>query len=42
MKTTEEFWDKILDINFTGALRVVEAVVPGMTERGREPRGSGS
>jgi 2-hydroxycyclohexanecarboxyl-CoA dehydrogenase len=32
--TTEEFWDRILDINFKGALRVIHAVVPGMTERG--------
>jgi 2-hydroxycyclohexanecarboxyl-CoA dehydrogenase len=32
--TTEEFWDKILDINFKGALRVLHAVVPGMAERG--------
>jgi len=32
--TTEEFWDKILDINFKGALRVLKAVVPGMAERG--------
>jgi 2-hydroxycyclohexanecarboxyl-CoA dehydrogenase len=32
--TTEEFWDKILDINFKGALRVIRAVVPGMSERG--------
>jgi 2-hydroxycyclohexanecarboxyl-CoA dehydrogenase len=34
VKTTEDFWDKILDINFKGALRVLKAVVPGMTERG--------
>src|SRR5712691_8443221 len=34
VKTTEDFWDKILEINFKGALRVVKAVVPGMTERG--------
>jgi 2-hydroxycyclohexanecarboxyl-CoA dehydrogenase len=32
--TTEEFWDKILDLNFKGALRVTQAVLPGMTERG--------
>jgi 2-hydroxycyclohexanecarboxyl-CoA dehydrogenase len=31
--TTEEFWDKILDLNFKGALRVIQAVLPGMTER---------
>jgi 2-hydroxycyclohexanecarboxyl-CoA dehydrogenase len=31
--TTEEFWDKVLDINFKGMLRVTKAVVPGMTER---------
>jgi len=34
VKTTEEFWNRILDINFKGALRVVKAVVPGMMERG--------
>lgn len=34
LKTTEEFWDRILDINFKGALRVIHAVVPGMIERG--------
>jgi len=32
--TTEEFWDRILEINFKGALRVTKAVVPGMMERG--------
>jgi 2-hydroxycyclohexanecarboxyl-CoA dehydrogenase len=31
--TTEEFWDKILDINFKGALRVTQAVLPSMLER---------
>jgi 2-hydroxycyclohexanecarboxyl-CoA dehydrogenase len=31
--TTEEFWDKVLEINFKGALRVTHAVVPGMMER---------
>jgi 2-hydroxycyclohexanecarboxyl-CoA dehydrogenase len=32
--TNEEFWDRILEINFKGALRVCHAVVPGMIERG--------
>jgi 2-hydroxycyclohexanecarboxyl-CoA dehydrogenase len=32
--TTEDFWDKVLDINFKGALRVTQAVLPGMAERG--------
>lgn len=34
IKTDEEFWDKILDINFKGQLRVIQTVVPGMIERG--------
>jgi 2-hydroxycyclohexanecarboxyl-CoA dehydrogenase len=34
VQTTEEFWDKILEINFKGTLRLVKAVVPGMMERG--------
>jgi 2-hydroxycyclohexanecarboxyl-CoA dehydrogenase len=34
LDTTEAFWDRILDINFKGALRVTQAVVPGMAERG--------
>lgn len=33
LNTTEDFWDRILDINFKGALRVSQAVVPGMVER---------
>jgi 2-hydroxycyclohexanecarboxyl-CoA dehydrogenase len=32
--TTEDFWDKILEVNFKGALRVARQVVPGMIERG--------
>lgn len=32
--TDEDFWDRILDINFKGALRVIRTVVPGMIERG--------
>lgn len=34
LKTTEDFWNRILDINFKGALRVCHTVVPGMMERG--------
>jgi 2-hydroxycyclohexanecarboxyl-CoA dehydrogenase len=34
IETTEEFWDKVIDINFKGALRVLKVVVPGMIERG--------
>ncbi|ODU07134.1 MAG: 2-hydroxycyclohexanecarboxyl-CoA dehydrogenase [Pseudonocardia sp. SCN 72-86] len=34
LATTEDFWDKVLDINFKGQLRVAQAVVPGMVERG--------
>jgi 2-hydroxycyclohexanecarboxyl-CoA dehydrogenase len=34
IETTEDFWNRILDINFKGALRVCHAVVPGMAERG--------
>lgn len=34
LKTNEDFWNKILDINFKGALRVCHTVVPGMIERG--------
>lgn len=33
LETTEEFWDRVLDINYKGALRVVQATVPGMIER---------
>ncbi|MBW0107064.1 SDR family NAD(P)-dependent oxidoreductase, partial [Pseudonocardia sp. KRD291] len=32
--TSEDFWDRILDINFKGMLRVCHSVVPGMIERG--------
>ena len=34
LKTTEEVWNRILDINFKGALRVCHTVVTGMVERG--------
>ncbi|MGW0891167.1 SDR family NAD(P)-dependent oxidoreductase [Saccharopolyspora sp. NPDC002578] len=32
--TTEDFWDRILDVNFKGALRVIKEAVPGMIDRG--------
>jgi 2-hydroxycyclohexanecarboxyl-CoA dehydrogenase len=34
LDTTEEFWDRILEVNFKGALRVIQAVTPGMIEQG--------
>jgi 2-hydroxycyclohexanecarboxyl-CoA dehydrogenase len=34
VETNEDFWNRILDINFKGALRVCHNVVPGMVERG--------
>ena len=32
--TDEEFWHKIVELNYLGMLRVTKAVVPGMIERG--------
>lgn len=34
LDTTEDFWERILDVNFKGALRVIKAIAPGMVERG--------
>jgi 2-hydroxycyclohexanecarboxyl-CoA dehydrogenase len=34
MKTDEEFWDRIIEINFKGALRMTHGVLPEMVERG--------
>jgi 2-hydroxycyclohexanecarboxyl-CoA dehydrogenase len=34
LDTTEEFWDRILEVNFKGALRVIQATAPAMVERG--------
>jgi 2-hydroxycyclohexanecarboxyl-CoA dehydrogenase len=32
--TDEAFWERVLDVNFKGALRMTHALLPGMTERG--------
>ena len=34
LETDEPFWDKVIDINYKGCLRVTHAVLPGMVERG--------
>jgi len=33
LETDEPFWDRVIDINFKGCLRVTRAVLPGMVER---------
>jgi 2-hydroxycyclohexanecarboxyl-CoA dehydrogenase len=33
VETDESFWDRVIDINFKGCLRVTAAVLPGMIER---------
>jgi 2-hydroxycyclohexanecarboxyl-CoA dehydrogenase len=33
LATDEAFWDRVLDINFKGALRLTQAVLPDMVER---------
>jgi 2-hydroxycyclohexanecarboxyl-CoA dehydrogenase len=34
LQTDEEFWDRVLEVNFKGALRLTHGVLPGMVERG--------
>jgi 2-hydroxycyclohexanecarboxyl-CoA dehydrogenase len=34
LKTNEAFWDRVIDINYKGVLRVCSAVVPGMVDAG--------
>lgn len=34
LDTDEAFWDRVIDINFKGCLRVTHAVLPGMVEQG--------
>lgn len=34
LETDEDFWDRVIEINFKGCLRVTRGVLPGMVERG--------
>jgi 2-hydroxycyclohexanecarboxyl-CoA dehydrogenase len=34
LETDENFWDRVLEINFKGCMRVTRVVLPGMVERG--------
>jgi 2-hydroxycyclohexanecarboxyl-CoA dehydrogenase len=34
LETDEPFWDRVIEINFKGCLRLTKAVLPGMVERG--------
>ena len=33
LETDEDFWDRVIEVNYKGCLRVTKAVLPGMVER---------
>src|SRR5918992_2944352 len=34
LETDEEFWDRVIEINFKGCMRLTRAILPGMVDRG--------
>jgi 2-hydroxycyclohexanecarboxyl-CoA dehydrogenase len=34
LETDEDFWERVIEINYKGCLRTTKAVLPGMVERG--------
>jgi 2-hydroxycyclohexanecarboxyl-CoA dehydrogenase len=34
LDTDEQFWDRVIEVNYKGCLRVMHAVLPGMVDRG--------
>jgi 2-hydroxycyclohexanecarboxyl-CoA dehydrogenase len=34
LETDERFWDRVIEINFKGCMRLTHAILPGMVERG--------
>jgi 2-hydroxycyclohexanecarboxyl-CoA dehydrogenase len=34
VETDEEFWDRVIEVNYKGCLRMTRALLPGMVERG--------
>jgi 2-hydroxycyclohexanecarboxyl-CoA dehydrogenase len=34
LETDEEFWDRVIEVNLKGCLRMTRALLPGMVERG--------